>query len=119
MLSIIKDSLSVEDAPKIWLRNKLARSRAKAQELAPLIVLKGQLYCGEELEILMPMLYILYSLTESEFNHLSRKVQTNIADHPVGPVDDIVDVRPCWSDFHDRNRLTSGNALIELPSSPE
>ncbi|XP_006462400.1 hypothetical protein AGABI2DRAFT_73127 [Agaricus bisporus var. bisporus H97] len=62
------DAMSTEPAPKIWLQNKLNRSRTKAQELAPLILLK-----------------------ETEFNHLSKKLQTNIADHPVGPVDDIVD----------------------------
>lgn len=86
--------MSTEPAPKIWLQNKLNRSRTKAQELAPLILLKGRLCPVENLRSQCS----LYP-SETEFNHLSKKLQTNIADHPVGPVDDIVDVRSCQSDL--------------------
>ncbi|KXN83109.1 Protein BZZ1 [Leucoagaricus sp. SymC.cos] len=62
------DNMSVEPAPKILLQNKLSRSVSKSQELEPLI-----------------------SSKQSEFDRLSRSLQTLTIDHSFGKIDELVD----------------------------
>lgn len=60
--------MNVEAAPKIFLQNRLSRSRASLQELEPLIL-----------------------STQSDLDRLCKKLQNCKIDHSIGEIDNIVD----------------------------
>ncbi|PPQ86318.1 hypothetical protein CVT25_005619 [Psilocybe cyanescens] len=62
------DTMSTEPAPKIFIQNKLRRSREKLQELTPLTESK-----------------------RAESNQLSSQLSSYTADVSVGPIDDLTD----------------------------
>ncbi|KAJ3575673.1 hypothetical protein NP233_g952 [Leucocoprinus birnbaumii] len=62
------DAMSIEPAPKVFLQNKLVRSRTSLQELGPLILSK-----------------------QTDLDQLSRRLQGLVVDHSTGEIDDLTD----------------------------
>jgi hypothetical protein len=81
--------MSIEPAPKIFLQNKLSRSRASSQDLGPLISSKRQCFPVARSP---NRAHRFSAFTESELDHLTRRLKDSPVGHSIGEIDDLVDV---------------------------
>jgi hypothetical protein len=81
--------MSVEPAPKVFLQNKLSRSRAKLQELGPLVDGKRTSQSGDGSPVDMNI-----DGTGREQDQLLSLFLAYDADHSLGNTDDISEASP-------------------------